>query len=823
MRAPSYSHVFVTPGAKTTPIENHGLIGNLLTSALINSDAGVDWLCFPHFDSPPIFYSLLDKDKGGEFRITAGSEVKVHGKGSYCNLASLPLTSSPRLGSSADGRTALGQQHLHRLSTRQMYMHDSNVLLTRFFTDSGVGHVTDWMPLGALADQRNARSWLVRELECVRGKMYFEIVCKPSFNFGRNSHTVEILPAGALFTEQVPNGKGLTMLLTSSRNRKWETVPSNHGSPAVRTKVKLQEGQRVAFVLREWRAEEEKARWTAAQEHKRQLERQKAFLQDQLDKIRRDDAAIATTAESSVPSSSPSSPTHSALVSPSQSCGGEWHPPMRTQMKPIHLHALARSSLSDLHMQRVEHMPKCSTGGHVKSDDLTQEFGFHTIHPIPARRTDKLRKRTVAFWRMWLATCTYTGRWREIVRRSALLLKLMTFEPTGAIVQAATCCLPTVIGTPGTDCRLVCLRDASFTAAAFLKLGFRSEASAFIHWLQLRCEEANDIDENGLQLMYGIRGETDLTPKIVPDVAGYRDSGPVHTGNRFAKRLSLDMYGAMLIALYLSNKFSDPISWEMWKHTRKLIQYVVKHWRDPTLGMWPDTPQSQSEPQHYVVSKLFTWVALDRGIALAQDRSFPAPLLDWKRERNELYDTIQRKGYNLSQSRFTQCFENTNLDVSLLLMGITSFLSPTDPKFLNTLNAITRSVTDDGLLSHSLFHRFNTCDPSGLSYATPQTTTSIGTFWAIEACTRGGLADKRHLERARMLMEQMLGFANTLGLFPENIGLRGEFLGTYPHPLTHVALIRAALYLDRALSQKRPALFQSAMYSAETEQITPHA
>lgn len=244
---------------------------------------------------------------------------------------------------------------------------------------------------------------------------------------------------------------------------------------------------------------------------------------------------------------------------------------------------------------------------------------------------------------------------------------------------------------PGADYRFVSLRDASFTAAAFLRLGFRNEVNAWMGWLAARCAESQEADGK-MQQVYGLRGETKLDAIVLPDVPGYKNSGPVTIGHSMSDRSTIDHYGAILISMYLSNKYCDPMSYETWTVTRKLVNYVCDHWADPVAGLWPD--DANREPSHYLAAKLMCWVCLDRGIHLAQDRSFPAPLHEWRRIRNEIYCDIQDKGYNASLKRYTAAYDNTHLDVALLLMPITSFVAPTDPKFMSTLDAILKSVSD---------------------------------------------------------------------------------------------------------------------------------
>jgi GH15 family glucan-1,4-alpha-glucosidase len=274
---------------------------------------------------------------------------------------------------------------------------------------------------------------------------------------------------------------------------------------------------------------------------------------------------------------------------------------------------------------------------------------------------------------------------------------------------------------------VVNLRDASLAASAFLRLGFRNEASAFMSWLAERCEEAQKSD-GSLQLMYTIHGATDFEPITLAHIAGYKKSGPVKIGNPSAKRFSLYMYGTLLIAIYLSNIHAEPISFEFWKFTRKLVDYVCTHWQEPDEGMWSEERGTTEAAvrQQFVISKVLCWVCVDRGIKLAKERSFPAPFNTWKRIRDEIYTDVYEHGYNKQMGSFVQVYGSKHLDAALLLMPVIGFIAPTDPKFLSTLDAITRSVNLDGLTSNSLIHRSNADNSNANS---PQVTTSICTFW----------------------------------------------------------------------------------------------
>ena len=413
----------------------------------------------------------------------------------------------------------------------------------------------------------------------------------------------------------------------------------------------------------------------------------------------------------------------------------------------------------------------------------------------PETQAEELFKHTVDYWRRWLSKCTYTGRWREMVHRSALVLKLLTFQPTGAIVAAPTCSLPEEIGgVRNWDYRYTWIRDAAFTLYGLLRIGFTEEASAFMHWLEARCHELNP--DGSLQLMYGIDGRHQLTEETLAHLEGYRGSNPVRVGNGAYKQLQLDIYGELMDSVYLYNKYGTPISYDLWKHLRRMINWVCDNWQRTDEGIW----EVRGGQQHFVYSKLMCWVAVDRGLRLAEKRSFPADRERWLKTRDNIYEEIMSKGWDSKRQAFIQRYGSSSLDAANLVMPLVFFVSPTDPRMLKTLDAINRKPEEGGLVSNGLVYRYNLSEiQDGLDGE--EGTFNLCTFWLVEAMTRAGQADRNRLEEARLVFEQMLGYANHLGLYAEETGHHGEALGNFPQAFTHLALISAAFNLDRALGK----------------------
>jgi GH15 family glucan-1,4-alpha-glucosidase len=251
-------------------------------------------------------------------------------------------------------------------------------------------------------------------------------------------------------------------------------------------------------------------------------------------------------------------------------------------------------------------------------------------------------------------------------------------------------------------------------------------------------------------------------------------------------------------SVYLYNKHGTPISYNLWVALRRVVDWVCDNWRREDEGIW----ESRGGPQHWVYSKLMCWVAVDRALRLADKRSFPADHARWLQVRDEIYEEIMARGWSDKHRAFMQAYESDTLDASLLVMPLVFFVSPRDPKMLDTLAAVNRSPEDGGLVANNLVYRYNNLSaPDGLPG--DEGTFNICTFWLVEALTRAGRADPGNLEDARFAFESMLGYANHLGLFSEEISKSGEALGNFPQAFTHLALISAAFNLDLALGAQR--------------------
>jgi GH15 family glucan-1,4-alpha-glucosidase len=402
-------------------------------------------------------------------------------------------------------------------------------------------------------------------------------------------------------------------------------------------------------------------------------------------------------------------------------------------------------------------------------------------------------QQTARFWKSWVAKSKYKGRWRETVHRSALVLKLLISRQHGSLIAAPTFSLPEYIGgVRNWDYRFTWLRDATFTLYALIRLGFVDEAEAFIAWLKGRLSD--DAQRGPLQVMYAIDGRQQLDEAALEHLSGYENSRPVRIGNAAYQQLQLDIYGEMMDSIYLANKYGDAISYAGWQDVQRVLEWLAKNWRRADEGIW----EVRGGAKEFLHSRLMCWVAFDRALRLAQKRSLSGSLDAWQRTRDEIRADIFTNFWDDHLKSFVQSKGTKDLDASVLLMPMMRFISPVDPMWLSTLRAIENSLVEDTLVRrYEVEHTHVDGLPGGEGSFT------ACSFWYVECLARAG-----QLEKAQLLFEKLLGYANHLGLYSEELGSNGRHLGNFPQAFTHLALISAATYLDRALPGRGDATWQ---------------
>jgi len=398
---------------------------------------------------------------------------------------------------------------------------------------------------------------------------------------------------------------------------------------------------------------------------------------------------------------------------------------------------------------------------------------------------DRMAQDTAAYWKRWLGRSTYTGRWREMVSRSSMTLKLLTYEPTGAPVAAATFGLPEQAGGERNwDYRYTWIRDGSLSMHALAGLGYLEEAARFGVWMRDRATEQAGSASGPLKIMYRVDGTSDLTEESLDHFEGWRASRPVRIGNGAADQLQLDIYGEAISALDTGSGHGLPIAHQGWLSLSRIIDWVCDNWDQPDEGIW----ETRGGRKDFTYGRVECWVALDRAIRMAASTGRPANVAKWVVERDRIYNQIMERGWNPKVEAFTQHYNTDVMDASLLLMPIEGFIEPRDPMWLSTLRAMDRELVSD-----SLVYRYNpAASPDGLHG--DEGTFSLCTFWYVDALARSG-----RLDEAVLTFEKMQTYANHLGLFSEEIGASGEQLGNFPQAFTHLSLINAALTLNREL------------------------
>ncbi|MBB4659881.1 glycoside hydrolase family 15 protein [Parvularcula dongshanensis] len=590
-------------------IEDHGVIGDLRTAALVGTDGAIDFLCWPRLDSPSVFARLLDHEKGGAFEI------------------------SPQL---EDTRC------------QQLYLPDTNVLLTRHLAEEGVSEISDFMAIG----DEDGGQRMVRRVKAIRREIRFDVRCAPRFDYARAEAKVTREDGAVIFAS---TGDDATRL------RLRASVPLSAGNGEATTTFTLRPGEAATFVL--------------------------------------EDGGLALGGCSSVES-----------------------------------------------------------------------------------YTAEAFKRTTNYWRDWVSRSTYRGRWRPEVMRSALVLKLLTSAEYGSVSAAVTFGLPEAPGAGRNwDYRYAWIRDSAFTMYAFLRLGFYEEATAYQVWLRgLKVEGP----PGPLPLLFTLDGSPAPAEQELDHLSGYRGSRPVRTGNAAAGQLQLDIYGELMDAIYLSDKYTNPIWSADWQYLSQMMDWLAENWNQPDEGIW----EPRSGRQHTLHSRVMCWVAFDRAVRLANKRGIPAPIERWRRERDAIYEDVHENFWNEELKAFVQTKGGYALDAACLLMPLVRFVSATDPKWLSTLQAVKTHLMDD-----SLVYRYS-ADTTEDGLDGLEGTFNMCSFWYVECLARAG-----DLAQARFLFDKMLGYANPLGLFAEETGPAGEPLGNFPQAFTHLALISAAFTLNRML------------------------
>ena len=400
---------------------------------------------------------------------------------------------------------------------------------------------------------------------------------------------------------------------------------------------------------------------------------------------------------------------------------------------------------------------------------------------------------TAQFWKTWISKSNYKGRWREMVHRSALVLKLLISRKHGSLIAAPTFSLPESIGgVRNWDYRFTWLRDATFALYALIRLGFIEETEAFIEWLKGRL--GDDAQRGPLQVMYGLDGRQQLEEISLDHLSGYENSRPVRIGNAAYQQLQLDIYGEMMDSIYLANKYGHGIPHAGWQDVQRVLEWLGKNWRRPDEGIW----EVRGGQREFLHSRVMCWVSFDRALRLADKRSLSGPLDVWQRTRDEIRNDIFTNFWDNELQSFVQAKGTKDLDASALLMPMMRFISPVDPMWLSTMRAIEKHLIEDTLVRRYEVERTQV---DGL----PGTEGSFTacSFWYVECLAR---ADE--LEKAQLLFEKLLGYANHLGLYSEELGANGRHLGNFPQAFTHLALISAATYLDRALSGTNNAVWR---------------
>jgi len=404
---------------------------------------------------------------------------------------------------------------------------------------------------------------------------------------------------------------------------------------------------------------------------------------------------------------------------------------------------------------------------------------FPSHEPVPAAiDPEQALAETESFWREWSDACTVQlpGEWSDLLRRSLIVLKALTYAPTGGIVAAPTTSLPEWVGgVRNWDYRFCWLRDATLTLLALLHGGHAEEAAAWRHWL-LRAVAGDPAD---VQIMYGVGGERRLTELELPWLPGYEGSAPVRVGNAASDQLQLDVYGEVMDALYQARTAGLALEPAAWQIQVALLEHLEEAWRDPDEGIW----EIRGERRHFVHSKAMAWVAFDRGVRTVESQGLDGPAERWRAVRDEIHAEICEHGWNEQLGSFTQSYDSTELDASLLLLPLVGFLPTSDARVRGTIEAVERTLLQDGFVLRYRTHETGVDGlPPGEGVFLPCS------FWLVDCYELLGRHDDAHA-----LFERLLGLANDLGLLSEEYDpAAGRMLGNFPQAFTHLALVNSA-------------------------------
>ena len=404
----------------------------------------------------------------------------------------------------------------------------------------------------------------------------------------------------------------------------------------------------------------------------------------------------------------------------------------------------------------------------------------HQSEPLTPNELEKELTDSTAFWEDWAAQCTFQGEHREAVLRSALTLKALTYAPSGALVAAPTTSLPEVIGGERNwDYRYTWIRDATFALYALSIIGYTGEARAFKDWL----EWSTSGRARDLQVMYGLGGERRLTETEIPELEGYMNSKPVRIGNGAYDQFQLDIYGEIMDSAHIFRKFGGAVDADYWEYLRRVVNFVIDHWREPDEGIW----ETRGGRQHFVFSKVMCWVAMDRAIKAATDLKLPGDVEAWKKVRDEICNDVMSKGYSQERQAFVQSYGSDNLDAANLMLPLVGFIPATDPMMRSTIKATQKELTN----KQGFVYRYTKFD-DGLNGS--EGSFIICTFWLVDNLIHLGQIDE-----ARVLLNSLLACANDLGLLSEEYdSATGNMLGNFPQAFSHLALINTAVQLQQA-------------------------